>query len=193
MFERTMQFLAGLLPDSWTKAANPQPAQETGLAVIEREPDALTPEVLPADFQIPEPERGQRVIFAAAAQAPEGGTLEPALEVDTPATDADLQGLESGYRYYFDITLDPAKGQTIETLEQAFVVAGFDRHRPRIEMMDAGIGCSYWPKPENGTAHVYIWPHEAQSLRQQGYKVDYDASSPRPRVVSMGFSVSAPQ
>lgn len=190
MFERTRALLASLLPDAWTKAANSQVSQETGLAVIPRtvEPEVLEPEALP-----PETERGQRVIFAAAAKASEGGTLEPALEVDQPATDSDLQALESGYRYYFDITLDAAKGQTIASLEQAFVVAGFDRHRPRLDMGDFAIGMSYWPNEEKGTAHVYIWPHEAQSLRQQGYKVDYDASSPRPRIVSMGFSISAPQ
>ena len=190
MFDRTRALLASLLPDAWTKAANPQPVQETGLAVIPRavEPEVLTGEVLP-----PETVRQQRIIFAAAAKAPEGGTLEPALEVDQPATDTDLQALESGYRYYFDITLDAAKGQTIAGLEQAFVVAGFDRHRPRLDMGDFAIGMSYWPNAEKGTAHVYIWPHEAQSLRQQGYKVDYDASSPRPRITSMSFSVSAPQ
>src|ERR1051325_9232276 len=113
MFERTREFLAGLLPASWTKAANPQP-QETALAVIPQESEVLHGEVLPL-----ETDRGQKVIFAAAAQAPEGGTLEPARQVDNPATDSDLQTLEAGYRYFFDITLDAAKRQTIATLEQA--------------------------------------------------------------------------
>ncbi len=189
MFERTREFLSGLLPASWKKAAAPQ-AQETGLAVV---PRAIEPEVLEGEVLPPETGPGQKLIFAAAAKAPEGGTLEPALQVDNPATDSDLQALESGYRYFFDITLDAAKGQTIATLEDAFKVAGFDQSRPRLDMGDFAIGMSYWPNAEKGTAHVYIWPHEAQSLRQQGYKVDYDASSPRPRIVSMSMSMTGPQ
>jgi hypothetical protein len=120
------------------------------------------------------------------AEAPEGGTLEMPANVGT-ASDADLTGLEQGYRYYFDITLDAAKGQTFDTLEQAFSVAGFDHHRPRMSLGDAHVGSSYW-KRENGTAHVYIYPAEAQSLRQQGYGVAYDAETPRPRIISSSIS-----
>lgn len=190
MFERTREFLSGLLPASWKKVAAPQ-AQETALAVVPRavEPEVLEGEVLPPETAEP----GQKVIFAAAAQAPEGGTLERARRVDNPATDSDLQALESGYRYFFDITLDAAKGQTIAALEEAFMTAGFDQTRPRMDMGDFAIGRSYWSDAEKGTARIYAWPHEVQSLRQQGYKVDYDASTPRPRIVSVSMSLSGPQ
>jgi hypothetical protein len=116
--------------------------------------------------------------------------VEPQAAVDNPD---DLDGLEQGYKCFADIKL--AEGQTFTGLEAAFKVAGFNRHRARTEIDDGfgvmAMGSSYWNNEQAGTATVFIYPHEARSLREQGYQVTIHPA--RPTLASVSMTISGPQ
>ena len=97
--------------------------------------------------------------------------------------DADLLALDQASRHFFDIELNSIKGQDFDTLKSAFNIAGFDIYRPKVSFGDMSAGNSYQHNDVKGTANIYAYPCEIQSLRNQGYAVSLEESQPaHPRI-----------
>ena len=108
-----------------------------------------------------------------------------------PVTDADLLVLDQRSRHFFDIALDGAKSQTFDTLNGAFDVAGFPVHRPKLSFGDTSMGNSYRHDDAKGTANIYAYPCEIQSLRKQGYAVALQDPQPgHPRIGNVSISMT---
>lgn len=79
--------------------------------------------------------------------------------------------MNSREREFFQIQLDAAKGQSVDTIKAVFEEIGFDMDRPRIDLGDVHIGYSCHIHPESGTVEAYLFAAEARAIAAKGYAV----------------------